>query len=447
MKKNLLCKYKTKKAFTLIEILVAILILSSVLILWFQLYTKALASKVKIDEQANLEKNIYYFSERLFQLIKKGWTLDYEEYWARRLKESDFYSEYIFSNPPIDFQFKNWHYENLTWFWNYWKDLSNLWNYFGGWFYYCLSDTNNIPYLSKKENWEYKDKFALRYWCSWHNNVNDKIKSKIVPTADYYPSSDFQRYWQYSFQFIDYNSNWDKDNWDEDDNWNIIWDDDDKHLWKWPEVFDSGSDVKELYLLSWDKKTRTFFRWYIDQDEHIKDYTKKCDYSLKKENLNWIPQNPVEFQYCRWTIQFLQLEGKDWWMDHNSNNIDDDKTQNDWVVDTWVIASNFSWKSNSDSDLKNTVIAWTSEDEKYWKELFSDSINISDFKVFAYPNIDSSKVWDINEVEQKKYKISPYVILSFEVKPSWKVKAKISWWEIKPIRFNTTINLTDIFSK
>lgn len=435
MKKNLLCKYKTKKAFTLIEILVAILILSSVLILWFQLYTKALASKVKIDEQANLEKNIYYFSERLFQLIKKWWTLDYEEYFNRNVSK-------LFRPENL----VDWNWNINTWFWNFWRDWNFQNNNFWNWFYYCLRiSTDDFKNHITKPEYNSVDEFEKK-WCFWwssfltHNkNINFNIPSHIQSWSP-------QRYWQYSFQFIDYNSNADDDGWDEDGDWNIIWDDDDKHLWRWPEVFDSGSDVKELYLLSWDKKTRTFFRWYIKKDEYVKDDTKDCESELTKDsNWYWIPKSTDKFQYCRWTIQFLQLEGKDWWMDHNSNNIDDDKTQNDWVVDTWVIASNFSWKSNSDSD--NTVIAWTWEDKKYWKELFSDSINISDFKVFAYPNIDSSKVWDITPEEQKKYKISPYVILSFEVKPSWKVKAKISWWEIKPIRFNTTINLTDIFSK
>ncbi|MDO4764401.1 MAG: hypothetical protein Q4A00_08495 [Flavobacteriaceae bacterium] len=65
------------------------------------------------------------------------------------------------------------------------------------------------------------------------------------------------------------------------------------------------------------------------------------------------------------------------------------------------------------------------EMDKIWKPLFSDDINISDFKIFAYPNIDSSKVWNITESEQNKYLISPYVVLSVEIKPSWKVKRKI----------------------
>ena len=60
---------KTKKAFTLIEVIVSILIVSIVIIAWFQLYLQASSSKIKIVEQTNLEKNVFYFSEKLFSLI------------------------------------------------------------------------------------------------------------------------------------------------------------------------------------------------------------------------------------------------------------------------------------------------------------------------------------------------------------------------------------------
>ena len=52
---------KTKKAFTLIEVIVSILIVSIVIIAWFQLYLQASSSKIKIVEQTNLEKNVFYF--------------------------------------------------------------------------------------------------------------------------------------------------------------------------------------------------------------------------------------------------------------------------------------------------------------------------------------------------------------------------------------------------
>lgn len=425
---------KNKKAFTIIELLVAILIISIVLLSWFQLFSMAMASKVKISEQTALEKNIFYFSEKLFSLVKKWWTLDYEEYFNRALVsmdeqnyKRDGWKKFILKN------ISNWHFQEETWFWNFWL-WWNIWtNNFWEKFYYCISAPNPQNWVPMNIDW----------WCYLNPMLNINSKdSNIWVWKDYLLKP--QRYWQYSYQFIDYNSDWNNDKWDTNGDWIIIRDDDDKHLWQWSIAFSHNEDLKELYLISWDKKRRTFFRWNIKQDEFVTDSSKSCDATFKKENWHYVPNNPTNFAYCRWTIEFLELEGKDWWMKHNVN--DPDEYTNDWVIDTWVIASNFSWRTNS--DFSNSIIAWTlpkNEMDKYWKPLFSDDINISDFKVFAYPHIDSSKVWIMSEEEQKRFSISPYVVLSFEVKPSWKVKSKIKW-DIKPVKFNTTINLTDIFS-
>lgn len=398
---------KINKAFTLIEIIIAILIISIIFISWFQLFSMAFTSKIKIDEQIKLEKNIFYFSEKLFTLIKKWWTLDYEEYFNRKVVWTDL---------------KNWHFEKNTWFWNFWQwtNFSSEPNFFWTWFYYCVSNINGKVW---------------KKWCFLKEDQDTRTYSLAVSRGfpsiplDYFTWN--QRYWQYSYQFIDYNSDANNDFWDANWDWKINRDDDDKHLWIWPEVFDHWENVHELYLISWDKKKRTYFRWNIKQDE----FSDKIS-SFPKCNTN---PSSLNFQYCRWTIEFLELEWKDWWMNHDWTW----EYANDWVIDTWLIASNFSWKTNQNK--ANSIIAWSSNDTWFWKPLFSDDINISDFKVSAYPNIDSSKVWNITTDEQNKYLISSYVVLSIEIKPSWKVKRKIKW-DIKPIKFNTTINLTDIFS-
>ena len=97
---------KTKKAFTLIEVIVSILIVSIVIIAWFQLYLQASISKIKIFEQTNLEKYFFYFSEKLFSFIKKWWILDYEEYFNRKI---------------VWLETENGHYKKNTWFWNFWS--------------------------------------------------------------------------------------------------------------------------------------------------------------------------------------------------------------------------------------------------------------------------------------------------------------------------------------
>ena len=63
---------KNFKAFSLIEIIVAVLIISMILMTSMDLFVRATSLKTKLMEQTNLEKNVFYFSEKLFTLIKNG---------------------------------------------------------------------------------------------------------------------------------------------------------------------------------------------------------------------------------------------------------------------------------------------------------------------------------------------------------------------------------------
>lgn len=389
---------KLKKAFTLIEIMIWMLIVVVVLISAFEAYTLLLTGKIRLIEKTDMQKESFYFTEKFFQLVKWGWTLDYEEYFNRRV---------------VWTETSSWHYFKETWFGNFWKDW-NVWseNYWD-WFYYCRS----WDWTSMTATWGCYNNEALMANSSW-TTIGLTWKSP-------------QRYWEYSFQFIDYNSNYDDDLWNEDWTWGIIWDDDDEKIWNWPEAF-SWSEVKELYLLSWDKKHRTFFRYTFKKDENA---PKTTEYNCDK-NSDWT------WSWCLWNIEFLRLVWKDRWMDHNSNNIDN--TQNDWVIDTWIIDPQFAW---TDWSSGNPHIIAGSDNKNYWKKLFPDDINVTKFRVFAFPNIDSTKTWkESNPEKLKKINISPYVIINFSVKPSWKLRRVIKW-EVRPLNFNTTVNLTEVFSK
>jgi hypothetical protein len=81
--------------------------------------------------------------------------------------------------------------------------------------------------------------------------------------------------------------------------------------------------------------------------------------------------------------------------------------------------------------------------DSYWQPLFPDTINVSNFKVFPYPNWDIKLAW---KSKDPSININPYLQISFEVLPSWKKRRQIKW-AISPIKFVNTINLTDIFSK
>ena len=372
--------HSIKKAFTLIEIMIWILIVSIVIIWWFKALTAITIWKTKLIQKTDLQKESFYFTEKLFEMIKKWWVIDYEEYFNRQV---------IWNTP-----YSSWHFSKVSWYGNFW----NLWiiwtTTYWDWFYKCTSlDWNQMTWT----------------WC---------VTSYHSWSIDY--TWEQQRYWEYSFQFIDYNSNYDGDFWDEDGDWNVIWDDDDEYLWNWPEAFSWGIDLTELYLISWNKKERTIFRWNVIQDP---DSPNTCTIATSTNIISW--------DGCIWNIEYLKLEWKDMWMDHSwswSN------TFLDWVIDTWYI--------NKDLSSWTDIIAWENNDN-YRVPLFSNAINISEFKIYAFPNIDIDNEWKNTDISSN---IAPYIYLKLTLKPSWITRRKIKWvWE--ELDFSMTINLSDIYSQ
>lgn len=378
-----------RKAFTLVEIMIWILIVSLIILWWFKAMSAVTIWKVRLIQETDIQKESFYFTEKLFEMIKTWWTLDYEEYFNRKV---------IWNTTYL-----SWHFDKTSWFGNFWSGWiiwsSNYWDKF----YYCLS----WVWLWNKLTWS---------WC-YNNSLNTNGWTLVWSQ---------QRYWQYSFQFIDYNSNYDSDLpsilWDEDNDWKIIWDDDDEYIWNWPEVFTWWLDLTELYLISWNKKERTLFRWNVTKDPNAPT-AETCNLSTTSNVLTW--------SWCIWTVEFLKLTWEDWWMNHILSSTD--KTYSDWVIDTWIIDKNFTWW--------NTIIAWTWTIN--WVPLFPNSINVSEFKVYWYPNKDISLAWNS---KSDSVNISPYIILKLKLKPSWISRKKIkSEW--KELDFSMTINLSDIYSK
>lgn len=392
--KNIL-KNKWLKAFTLVEIMVWVVIFSIVLIGWFKAYSWVLIWKIKLIESTNIQKEAFYFSEKFFEEIKKWWTIDYEEY---------------FNRSAVWTWVSNWHYTKRTWFWNFWKsganNDSNIWtNTFGLVYYYCRSSNGS------------------RMWVWWCINNNDWNTNNNVNNSP-------QRYWQYGFQFIDYNSNYDNDwwlFWDEDGDWNFRWDDDDEYLWEWPEAF-AWNQVNEIYLISADGEDRTFFRWNIKDDPD--DDTNTCN-----TNIWWL--------WCIWTVEFLKLRWVDIWIDHNLDNL---WSWHEWLIDTWFIHEDFDPAFDAVNNIKtatmNYTVAWTNWNN-YWEPLFWETINVSDVKFFAYPNKDLKLAWKNVTPEVN---IAPYLRIQMTLSPSYKARAWIKW-DIPKIKINTTISLTDIYSR
>jgi len=69
----------------------------------FQTLSSVWIAKIKIIEQAEIEKQAFFSSERFFELIKKWGTIDYEEYWNRYSYNTDYL---------------NGHFDEISGFWN-----------------------------------------------------------------------------------------------------------------------------------------------------------------------------------------------------------------------------------------------------------------------------------------------------------------------------------------
>ncbi len=369
----------TQKWFSLIEILIGILIVSFIIVAGFQSLSAVGIAKVKIIEKTDIEKTAYYASERFFDLIKRWGTIDYEEYWNR----FSYNTNYV-----------NGHFELNTWFGNFgynWETESN--NY--GWdTYYCASDN------------------GVSMWTQWC------LQDYNIPENDYAASP--QRFWQYALQFIDYNSDADESA-DEDNDGSILWDADDLYLGIWPEAFPNTNDVWELYLINVSGDERTYFRWVVKQDPYAPSW-EICDF--------WNPKEPSG-QWCLGTIEFIKLQGKDYWIDHDPLTLWS-PSNNDGIIDTWVIHPDFTWDESVPVAGSNT--------QNYWQPVFPDTVHVSQADFYLFPNKHPESSW---RDASQAIRVSPYLQIQLTLAPSWKKKKKIRW-EAPVVDIATTIQLLDI---
>ncbi len=389
-------KIQKIKAFTLIEMMTSILIVAIILIWAFEAMTSLGFWKIRLIQKTATQKQMLYFSEKLFEMIKYWGTIDFEEYFNRKVVDNTTYS--------------SWHYAVATGYWNYGPAAASV---YWSWYYYCISW--NIDPMGTD-------------WCVTDHNIS--LKTTKYPIVEYNKdySWEKQRYWQYSFQFRDYNSNQDDDNWDEDgDFYNfIIWDDDDNYFWKWPNVFATGAQVQELYLINWVKRQRTFFRYNVWLDPYAPPGS-TCDSSDGNKTFTG--------SWCLWNIEYLVMDGRDWWTNHDPSIVD--WLQNDWVIDTWLISEKFT------GDNDTIAGTWLDPVNDYWQPLFPENINVTEFSIFPHPNIDEDRAWAITD---EQVNVSQYVRIHVWMKPAWRER-KVLKGEPREYKYSTTINLTDIFSR
>ena len=321
--------YKHARGFTLVEIMISLLIVSFVIVSAFQVLSYVWIWKIRLIESSQIEKEAFFASERLIDLIKKWGTIDYEEYWNRNALWW-------------------WDYESLEFSSGSFLISSAFWN--EGTMYYCLS-------------WNWEDNRLSWNWClSWIYTEWNRLPNSLISDNRAWQ----QRYWQYRLQYIDHNSDANDDFWDVSrSDWfaNFIWDDDDLFLGQGPDTFALWQDVWELYLINSTGDERTFFRWRFDTDPYAPDIY-DCDDDWTSKWFIW--------QWCLWTIQILKLQGRD--------------EENDWFIDTWYIHPDFLPDT---TDIPVTSL----NSNDYWQSIFSNRIHVSRAEFYLYPNQNLDYAW------------------------------------------------------
>jgi len=71
--------------FTLIEVLVSVVLSGIILTSAFAGFQGILKSQVRLSGVISIQRNLFYLNEKLASLIHGGGTIDYEEYFNRRV--------------------------------------------------------------------------------------------------------------------------------------------------------------------------------------------------------------------------------------------------------------------------------------------------------------------------------------------------------------------------
>lgn len=379
---------KNVPAFTLMEILVAIVVFSLIMLFSIQTLGSLGIWKIKLIQTSNLEKQIFFSGEKIFDIIKRSGTIDYEEYWNRYSYNRTFVNG-AFSLP--------------TWFGNF-GDTWVVWtpNYGTG-KYLCRSWNGTAMGTG---------------WCLNQFNtsgINQRWKH--------------QRYGQYAEQFIDYNSDRDSNLWDENLDGNIRGDEDDFYIWLGPNAFTGVFDsldphrVWELYLYNPILQERTFFRWFVGIDPDAPAWS-TCTGT-------WV----MTWDACLGSLEFLKLLWRDWGNDHDVATLDADATQSDGKIDTWIIHPDFL--SNA------TPVVAGSNATNYWQSVLPWDIHVKNVEFYIYPRNDYTLAWrDIDNTSLS----SPYLQIRLTLEPSW-IKKRIIKWNIPEVEIFSTIQLLNLTSQ
>ena len=78
-------RFSPTSGFTLVEVLVSVMLSGLILTAGYSSFQGIMKSQIQLGGVIDIQRNLFYLNEKLASLIHKGGTLDYEEYFNRRI--------------------------------------------------------------------------------------------------------------------------------------------------------------------------------------------------------------------------------------------------------------------------------------------------------------------------------------------------------------------------
>ena len=349
---------KIKKAFTIVELLFVIIIISLLVPMIFGIISDMHKQKVEIEAKQQVMLQGYQLFEKINVLLQ-NYTIDYEEYFNRTMVGCS-------ENGEIGKDF-TWNINN--------SGYCDLFTAYGNGNAITTETWNHDLYYMSESNWSNN--------IMYNRTIN--IKKSI--------QSWMQSFGQYKRLFYDMHNDTD---WDK----SVFWDSDDEDLGKfrgtWLEAIQNATGIQELYLISLDGKDRLYFRRKLVEQGHLTGEV-----------------NDNTRAYWTWeklyTIQILRLKGFDAGTKHTFDYANGDTNPGiyDGYIDTWTCDASLGFKG------QGSWVWWVYTDynlpkdaEDCWVDLYQSNITLEDWNLTIYPthNFDYAR-------KEKKYQIHPYITL------------------------------------
>lgn len=385
-----------KKAFTLAEMVLALMIFWLIFGAIMSIYTRMINVKREFDARNQLLTSTYTMLEKI-NILLKDYTIDYEEYFNRSM------------HGCASVGLMSWRSVGTTWYCTTYDGYGNI-NPFTGLTTLgaSLANANWHALYRCSSTTDYIDDTTFAYV------VNDPA---VLTWSGCVLSGEPQSFGEYRQQFVDV-----KDNADEKPS--PIGDDDDTDLGKWPVAITDNQDVPELYLISKDKKSRLFLRRKLITQQDINN------------------NGAIEPHEKFYVIQMLQLRGFDAGTVHTFDAADpNNQYMYDGQADTRACdyAKWFVCHGSGVNALIYTGYNLPADAEDGWVNLFGNDITVADWHMQIYPQKDPIYAWSENDMQ-----INPYInifLTTYLYSPAWYTKLQSNVFDKISYSLQTTFNI------